>query len=161
VGEVQKVLQNLLRERVSIRDMVTVLETLADYGTYTKNVGILTEYARQALSRSLCKPYLTERNEMVVYTVSPEIEKSVTDGIVQTEQGAYLAMEPRLAKDVMGRFRRALETAASGGNQVILCSPNVRMHVRQLLERFLPHVAILSHSEVPPNVRVSSIGMVN
>jgi flagellar biosynthesis protein FlhA len=161
VGEVQKVLQNLLKERVSIRDMVTILEALADYGTFTKNVGILTEYARQALSRSLCKPYLTDRNEMVVYTVSPEIEKSVNDGIVQTEQGAYLAMEPRLAKDVMSRFRRALETATTGGNPVILCSPNVRMYIRQLLERFMPHVAILSHSEVPPNIRVSSIGMVN
>jgi flagellar biosynthesis protein FlhA len=160
IGEVQKVLQNLLKERVSIRDAVTILETLADYGSYTKNVATLTEYCRQALGRSICKPYQTDDGELPVFTVSPEIEKSIGDGVVHSEQGSYLALEPRQAKEIMSRFRRAVESAGSAGNPVVLCSPSIRMYVRQLLERFMPNLAIVSHSEIPPNVRVLSLGMV-
>jgi flagellar biosynthesis protein FlhA len=160
IGEVQKVLQNLLKERVSIRDVVTILETLADFGSYTKNVGVLTEYCRQSLSRAICRPYQTEEGEIPVFTISPDLEKSISNGIVNSEQGSYLALEPRQAKDLMNRFRQTVEGAGSAGNPVILCSGNVRMYVRQLLERFLPNVAILSHNEIPPNVRVLSLGMV-
>ena len=160
IGEVQKVLQNLLKERVSIRDAVTILETLADFGGYTKNSTALTEYCRQALGRSICKPYQTEDGDLPVFTLSPELEKNIGDGVVHSEQGSYLALEPRQAKELMTRFRRVVETAGSAGNPVILCSPNTRMYVRQLLERFLPNVAILSHSEIPPSIRVLSLGMV-
>jgi len=160
VGDVQKVLQNLLKERVSVRDAVTILETLADYGTYTKNVTALTEYCRQALGRSICRPYQTEEGDLPVFTISPDLEKNIADGVVHSDQGSYLALEPRQAKDIMARFRRSLETAGSSGNPVVLCSPTVRTHVRQLLERFLPNVAILSHSEIPPSIRVLSLGMV-
>jgi flagellar biosynthesis protein FlhA len=160
IGEVQKVLQNLLKERVSIRDAVTILETLADYGNYTKNSTALTEYCRQALGRSICRSYQTEDGDLPVFTVSPDVEKSINDGVVHSEQGSYLALEPRQAKDIMARFRRAVEAAGSAGNPVILCSPSIRMHVRQLLERFLPNVAILSHSEIPASIRVMSLGMV-
>jgi len=158
IGDVQKVLQNLLKERVSVRDTVTILETLADYGSYTKNVNVLTEYCRQSLARQLCKPYQSENGELPVFTVDTEIEKKVTDGVVHTDQASYLALEPKLAKEIMGRFRKALE---STGNPVVLCSPGVRMYLRQLLERFLPNVTILSHNEIPPNVRVVSLGVVN
>jgi len=160
IGEVQKVMQNLLKERVSIRDAVTILETLSDYGSFTKNAMALTEYCRQALGRSICKPYQTDDGDLQVFTVSPDLEKGIIDGVVHSEQGSYLALEPRLAKDYMARFRRTVETAGSGGNPVVLCSPAVRMYVRQLLERFLPNVAILSHSEIPPSIRVLSLGMV-
>jgi flagellar biosynthesis protein FlhA len=160
IGEVQKVMQNLLKERVSIRDAVTILETLSDYGSFTKNAAALTEYCRQALGRSICKPYQTEDGDLQVFTVSPDLEKSIADGVVHSEQGSYLALEPRLAKDFMARFRRTVETAGSSGNPVVLCSPAVRMYVRQLLERFLPNVAIISHSEIPPSIRVLSLGMV-
>jgi flagellar biosynthesis protein FlhA len=160
VGEVQKVLQNLLKERVSIRDAVTILETLADFGGYTKSTAALTEYCRQALGRSICKPYQTDDGDIQVFTVSPDLEKNIGDGVVHSEQGSYLALEPRQAKDIMTRFRRTVETAGVSGNPVILCSPSIRMYVRQLLERFLPNVAILSHSEIPPSVRVLSLGMV-
>ncbi len=160
IGEIQKVLQNLLKERVSIRDAVTIMETLADFGTYTKNIGSLTEYCRQALGRSICKPYQTDDGDLPVFTISPDLEKNIIDGVVHSEQGSYLALEPRQAKDLMTRFRRTVETAGSAGNPVILCSPNIRMYVRQLLERFLPNVAILSHSEIPPSIRVLSLGMV-
>jgi flagellar biosynthesis protein FlhA len=160
VGEVQKVLQNLLKERVSIRDSVTILETLADFGGYTKNIAALTEYSRQALGRSICKPYQSDDGDLQVFTVSPDLEKNIGDGVVHSEQGSYLALEPRHAKEIMTRFRRTVETAGASGNPVILCSPNIRMYVRQLLERFLPNVAVLSHSEIPPSVRVLSLGMV-
>ncbi len=161
IGEVQKVLQNLLKERVSVRDAVTILETLADYGAMTKNIGILTEYCRQALSRSICRQYQTDQNELMVFTISPDIEKSIADAIVHTEQGSYLGMEPRLAKDIMQRIRRTVDSAAGAKNPVLLCSANVRMYVRQLIERYAPTAAILSHNEIPPNLRVTSVGMVS
>ena len=160
IGEVQKVLQNLLRERVSIRDAVTILESLADYGTYTKNIVLLTEYCRQALGRSICKPYQNMEGELPVFTVSPDIEKNISDGVVHAEQGAYLALEPRQVKDLINRFRQTLENAGIAGSPVVLCSANVRMYVRQILERFMPSAAILSHNEIPSNVRVLSLGMV-
>jgi flagellar biosynthesis protein FlhA len=160
IGEVQKVFQNLLKERVSIRDNVTILETLADFGGYTKNIAALTEYCRQALGRSICKLYQTDDGDLQVFTVSPDLEKNIGDGVVHSDQGSYLALEPRQAKDIMGRFRRVVETAGTAANPVILCSPNIRMYVRQLLERFLPNVAVISHSEIPPSIRVLSLGMV-
>jgi flagellar biosynthesis protein FlhA len=160
IGEVQKVLQNLLKERVSIRDAVTILETLADYGTMTKNSAILTEYCRHALARAICKPYQNDKSELAVFTVNPEIEKTIGDAVMQTEQGAYLALDPRQAKDIMGRIRRTVETA-SAGNTVVLCSPNVRMYMRQLLERYMPNLTILSHNEIPANIHVVSVGMVS
>jgi flagellar biosynthesis protein FlhA len=160
IGEVQKVLQNLLRERVSIRDAVTILESLADYGTYTKNTILLTEYCRQALGRSICKPHQNIEGELPVFTVSPDIEKNIADGVVHAEQGAYLALEPRQVKDIINRFRQTLENAGTAGSPVVLCSANVRMYVRQILERFMPSAAILSHNEVPSNIKVLSLGMV-
>jgi flagellar biosynthesis protein FlhA len=161
IGEVQKVMQNLLKERVSVRDAVTILETLADYGAMTKNIGILTEYCRQALGRSICRQFQNDQQELAVFTISPEIEKSVADAIVHTEQGSYLALEPRLAKDVMQRIRHTLDSAAGAKNPILLCSANVRMYVRQLIERYIPTATILSHNEIPPNVRVTSVGMVS
>ncbi len=161
IGEVQKVLQNLLRERVSIRDGVTILESLADYGTLTKNTSLLTEYCRQALGRSICRPFLNDKGELHLFTVNPELEKVLSDALVQTEQSSYLALEPKQAKEIMGRFRRAIEAAGNTGNPVVLCSPGTRMYFRQLLERYLPNLAILSHNEIPPNIRVVSVGMVS
>jgi len=160
IGEVQKVLQSLLRERVSIRDAVTILESLADYGSYTKNPVMLTEYCRQALGRTICKTYQNTEGELPVFTVSPDIEKNIVDGVVHAEQGAYLALEPRQVKEIITRFRQTLENAGIAGSPVVLCSANVRMYVRQLLERFMPSAAILSHNEIPSNVRVLSLGMV-
>jgi flagellar biosynthesis protein FlhA len=160
IGEVQKVLQNLLKERVSIRDTVTILETLADYGSYTKNTAALTEYCRQALGRSICRQYQTDEGDLPVFTVGPDLEKSITEGVVHSDQGSYLALEPQQAKDIMARFRRTVESAGANANPVVLCSAGIRMYVRQLLERFLPNVAILSHTEIPPSIRVLSLGMI-
>jgi flagellar biosynthesis protein FlhA len=161
LGEVQKVLQNLLKERVSIRDAVTIFETLADYGSYTKNIGLLTEHCRQALGRTICKPHQNEKGDLPLFTINPEIEKSIADAVVHTDQGSYLALEPHKAKDIMSRFRRAAESSGASGTPVVLCSTNVRMYVRQLLERYLPNMVVLSHNEVPPNVRIVSVGMVS
>ncbi|MBM3791727.1 MAG: EscV/YscV/HrcV family type III secretion system export apparatus protein, partial [Acidobacteria bacterium] len=137
-----------------------ILETLADYGTVTKNAGILTEYCRQALGRSICRQYQNENSELTVFTVSPEIEKMIADAVVHTEHGSYLGLEPGVAKDIMLRIRRTLESAGIK-SPVLLCSAHIRMYVRQLMERYLPPAAILSHGEVPPNLRVTSLGMVS
>jgi len=161
LGEVQKVLQNLLKERVSVRDGVTIFETLADYGTTTKSVNILTEYCRQSLGRSICKPHQNEKNDLLVFTISPEIERQIADAIVHTEQGSYLALEPSNAKDIMLRIRETVEASAAGKNPVLLSSANVRQYIRQLIERYLPGASILSHNEIPPNVNVISVGMVS
>jgi flagellar biosynthesis protein FlhA len=160
IGEVQKVLHNLLRERVSIRDAVTILETLADFGCYTKNIADLTECCRQALGRSICKPYQTDDGELLVFTVSQDLEQSIAGGVVKSDQGHYLALEPRQAKEIMTRFQRTVGTSGAAGNPVVVCSPTIRMYIRQLLERFLPNVAILSHSEIPPNIHTRTLGMV-
>jgi flagellar biosynthesis protein FlhA len=161
-GDVQKVLQNLLRERVPIRDLVTILETLADYSPATRNLGLLTEYARQALGRAICKQYQNERGEMVVLNLSPEIERAISDAITQTEQGIYLAIEPNLARDIITRIKRTIEAVfpSTSDHPVILCAPNARMYVRQLTEHVLPSLAIISHNEVPSNINVISIGVV-
>ena len=160
VGEVQKVLQNLLKERVSVRDTVTILETLADYGAATKNVNILTEYCRQALGRSICRQYQNEKNDLLVFTINPDIEKNIADAVVHTEQGSYLALEPNVAKDIMLRIRRCLDGAGMK-SPVLLCAGHIRMYVRQLIERYLPATAVLSHNEIPPNLHVTSVGMVS
>ena len=160
IGEVQKVLQNLLKERVSVRDAVTILETLADYSSATKNINILTEYCRQSLGRSICRQYQTEKGDLFVFTVNPEIEKTIADAIVHTDQGSYLGLEPTTAKELLLRIRRTLESAGTK-NPVLLCSAHVRMYVRQLIERYLPAAAVLSHSEIPPNLHVTALGMVS
>lgn len=162
LGEVQKVLQNLVRERVSIRDLVSILETLADYAPATRNVAVLTEYVRQAIGRSLCKPYLNARGELQVLTLSPEIEKAVADALTHTEQGTYLAMDPTLAREMIQRIKNAVETSfpASGGQPLLVCAATVRMYIRQLLEHFISNLIILSHNEIPSNVNIVPIGII-
>lgn len=160
VGEVQKVLQSLLSERVSIRDLVTILETLADYSPVTRNVAALAESVRQALSRSICKQYQNEAGELIVFTLSPDIERSISESLVQTEQGTYLALEPNLAKNIIARIKKVTEEIASTSYPIILCSASIRRYLRQLTESFIPSLAILSHNEIPVNTRVVSLGMV-
>ncbi|MBI3657239.1 MAG: flagellar biosynthesis protein FlhA [Acidobacteria bacterium] len=162
VGEVQKVLQNLVRERVSIRDLVTILETLADYAPATRNIGLLTEYVRQAIGRSLCKSYQNERGELQVLVMSPDIEKVVTDALTHTEQGSYLALDPAMAREIIQRVKHVADTAfpTSGGQPIVLCAATIRQYVHQLLERYLPNIMVFSHNEIPSYVNVVPIGTV-
>lgn len=161
LGSVVKVLQNLLRERVSIRDMKTILEALADYASLTKSPELLTEYVRQALSRSITRQYQTKDGSVPVIMMDPKVEETIAGGIQVLPQGSYLALEPGLAQKILTRMKDALELFAPLGCQpVLLCSPNIRGHVKRFTERFFPNLAVLSHSEIAAGARIQSLGNV-
>ncbi|MCS6924377.1 MAG: flagellar biosynthesis protein FlhA [Candidatus Binatia bacterium] len=156
VGGVQKVLQNLLREEVPIRDLLTIVETLADAAPYTKNPDELTEYVRQALSRTITAAYRTPEGVIPLMTVDPHIERVIRDSV---QEG--MALDPQAAQRILGSVQRAVEVfTARGLLPVLLTSPGVRRHLRQLLGRYLPQVAVLSHSEIAEGVKIQSLGVI-
>ncbi|MEO3945087.1 flagellar biosynthesis protein FlhA [Gorillibacterium sp. CAU 1737] len=162
IGDIQKVLAKMLREKISVRDMVTILETLADYGTYTKDPDILTEYVRQALSRQITLQYAMDGESLKVITVGPSLERKIVESVQQTEQGSYLALDPSSSQMIHHRFSEQVTKAVQSGQQpVILTSPTIRMYLKQLLERTLQDVPVLSYSELEPSVEIQSLGVVN
>jgi flagellar biosynthesis protein FlhA len=161
LGGVQKVLQNLVRERVSIRDLLTILEALADYAPLTKDPEILTEFTRQRLARSICKAYQNEQGVLGVIVLEPSIEALLIDAAKRREPGAPLALDPKTAQRLLDRLASTLEKVlASGGQAVLLCSPTIRAPLKRFLERFLPQLALLSHHEIAPEVQVQSTATV-
>jgi flagellar biosynthesis protein FlhA len=162
LGAVQKVLQQLLKERVSIRDLLTIAETLADYGPMTKDVELLNEYCRQKLARSILKNILGSNNrDLYVLTVDPVVEDVITGGMQQTEQGVYLSLEPERVQAVLNGISVLLEKFAPLAQPpVVLCSPVVRRHLRKLVERFVPTLVVLSHNELVGEINVHSVGVV-
>lgn len=162
IGDVQKVLAKLLKEKVSIRDMVTIFETLADYGSYTKDPDVLTEYVRQSLSRQITLQYAPGNETLRVVTVGPSLERKIAEAVQQTEHGSYLAMDPASSQTVVQKIsEQAAKLIQSGGTPIILTSPTIRMYLKQLLERAMQDITVLSYSELEPNVEVQSIGVVN
>nr|WP_206110160.1 flagellar biosynthesis protein FlhA [Paenibacillus aquistagni] len=162
IGDVQKVLANLLREKISIRDLVTIFETLADYGTYTKDPDILTEYVRQALARQITQQYSIPGETLRVITVGPTLEKKIADSVQQNEQGSYLAMDPGTTQQVFQRFQEQIGRLVQSGYQpIVLASPGIRMYLRQLMERTMQDIPVLSYNELEPNVEIQSVGVVN
>ena len=161
LGIVQKVLQNLVREKVSIRDLLTITETLADYGPMTKDPDILTEYVRQKLGRAIVKPLLGPEDTLSVLTLDPQVEEQIRKGVQQTEHGSFISLDPATVQRIVQGIQKKVEDVAAKGFQpVILSSPAVRRHLRKLIERFVPNVTVLSHSEIPGNVRLESAGTV-
>jgi flagellar biosynthesis protein FlhA len=159
LGSIQKVLQGLVREQVSIRDLLSIVETLADYAPMTKDTDLLCEYVRQRLARSLTKPYVDGHRALKVLTVASDVEELLSRGINPTEYGAYLALEPQQAKNVMVAVKSSLERAAVKIEQpVIICSTTVRRHLKKLCERFQVPATIFSHSEIPSGLEVQSVG---
>ncbi|OIJ17851.1 flagellar biosynthesis protein FlhA [Anaerobacillus alkalidiazotrophicus] len=162
VGEVQKVLANLLKEKVSIRNLPTIFETLADYGQMTKDTDLITEYVRQALSRQITKQYTNVNDPLYVITVSGSVEKMVAEGVQQTEHGNFLALDPNDSQSVVDAIIYEVERMSEMGQMpILLCSPAVRMYIRHLVERYLPHVPVLSYNELEPTIEVQSVGVVN
>lgn len=162
IGEVQKVLAKLLRERISIRDMVTILETLADYGHYSKDPDVLTEYVRQALSRQITQQFAQDGEAMKVITVGPQLEKKIAESVQQSEQGTYLAMDPVSTQNVFQKLSEQVNRIIQMGQQpVLLTSPAIRMYLRQVIERGMQDIPVLSYSELEPNVEIQSVGVVN
>ncbi len=161
LGGVQKVLQNLLREGVSIRDTLTIVECLADHAPTTKDPEVLTEHVRQALGRAIVQRITGGGSTLLVLALAPELERRLADAVAQGEAGALAALEPgqvqRLIEDLAAAADRF---AVEGQTPVLLCSTAVRRHVRRLTERFLSTLAVLSPAEIPPSVEVRSLGTV-
>ncbi|MNC30241.1 Flagellar biosynthesis protein FlhA [compost metagenome] len=162
IGDVQKVLGKLLREKISIRDLVTIFETLADYGTYTKDPDILTEYVRQSLSRQITQQFSQTGETLRVITVGPNLEKKISESVQQTEQGSYLALDPVSTQTVYQRLTEQINRLLQSGQQpIVLTSPTIRMYLRQVIERTMQDIPVLSYSELEPNIEIQSVGVVN
>ncbi len=162
VGEIQQVLQNLLSERVSIRDMVSILETLGDSARVTKNTELLTEYVRRSLGRNICKQHQSEDGRLDVVAVDPLIEKEISEAVEYTDQGIMISLDPATTQRIMDELSGSVERAfAQGRNPVIICSANIRRPLRKILERKLPNLAVLSYNEVASEFELQSVGMVS
>jgi len=155
---VQRVLQNLLRERVPIRDSVTILEALSEAAQMTKNPVLLTEYVRQAIRRVIVKSHSNPQGELTAYLVEPSAEQTVESAVEHSEHNSVLGLAPQAAREFVGRLTRKLERPDASA--IVLTSPAIRYFVKQLLETAFPEVAVLSHNEVPPEVRIKSLGWI-
>ena len=156
LGIVQRVLQNLLRERVSVRDGVTILEALAEAAEVTKNPLLLTEFARQAMRRAVIRPFLSPQNEFPAYFLDPQIEQAVESAVEHGEQNSVLTMKPQPLREAVSRIQRKLDKTASAA--VAITTSGARHFLRQILEPVLPNLTILSHNEIPPEVKVLPLG---
>ncbi len=161
LGGVQKVLQNLLREGVSIRDLLTIVETLADYAPLTKDTDVLTEYVRQRLGRSIVKNYLVEGNKLPVVTFTSQVEELLSRSLKTTEAGTYLAIDPSMADKLVESIKNGIQKLTMMGyTPILLTSPIVRLHVKRLTEREIPDLVVLSSSEIPPEVKIQSFATI-
>ncbi len=161
VGEVQKVLANLLKEGVSIRDMVTILETLADYAPVTHDPDMLTEYVRQALGRAISKKFFTDRRSSVI-TLDPKLEQLMLDSLQKTETGTYLSLDPSTTNTILGSLSRQIQKLVQLGQQpIVLASPVVRLYFKKLADQSIPGLVVLSYNELDPELEIQSIGVVS
>jgi flagellar biosynthesis protein FlhA len=161
LGEIQRVLQSLLREGVSIRDLGVIIEAIGDKARLTRDPALLAEYARQALGRSITAPFIGADRKLRAIALDPMVEQEVSEAIAQTSDGEYLAMEPSRAQALVTALRDRSEGAsAQGGRPVLLCSARVRRHLRRLCEQTLPHLAVCSYNEIVPGIRVETVGIV-
>jgi len=162
LGGVQKVLQNLLKEKVSIRNLVTILETLADFAPATKNIDLLTEYVRQSLARHITKQYVSEDGTLYLLTLDPKIEDLLTGAIQHAERESFLSLDPNTAqkiiKNIENKIKKFTETQS---HPIVLCSPPVRIHLKRLVERFITNLAVLSHSDIDTKTKIKSLGVIN
>lgn len=161
LGEVQKVLAKLLKEKVSIRNLTTILETLADYAVATKDTDILTEYVRQALSRQITQQFSPAGEALKVITVGASIEKRFATAIQRTEQGSYLSLDPEATQQIYEALVEQVQRVQQQGIQpVLLTTPGIRVYMRQFLERFSADISVLSYNELEPQLEVQSIGVI-
>jgi len=162
LGQIHKVLQTLVKERISIRDLSSILERLADYAHVSRDTNLLAEYVRQSLARQICSQYVDKEDILTVFTIDPKLEESMISAIHQSEYGSFLALEPELGERVleqigqhMANFRKMEKPG------VALCSPRLRPHLKKFCERSYPQLVVLSYNEVIPSVKVQSIGLIS
>ncbi len=162
IGEIQKVLQNLLREGISIRDLLTILETLADHATMTRDTDVLTEYVRQSLKRAISGKYFVPNEITSVVTLDPVIEQDIMGSVKQTEQGSYISLDPdRSQKIIQATEAEAKKLEDMGKNPIIVTSPIVRMYYKRLTQDYLKDLIVISYNEIESNVELQSVGMVS
>ena len=161
VGELQRVLQALLREGVSIRDLGAIVEAAGDRARLTRDPELLAEYARQTLGRTIISPYLDAERTLRALTLDPHVEQEVSESIAQTPDGEYLAMDPTRAQALVGALSNQIEEATAYGRKpVLICSSRVRRHMRRLCEQSLPQLPVCAYNEISPGVSVETIGVV-
>lgn len=161
IGEIQKVLQNLLREGVSIRDLVTIFETLADYAPTSRDTDVLTEYARQSLKRSISNKYFPSNEMTSVVTLDPKVEQEIMGSVKQSEQGAFLTLDPSVTRDIMESVQAEVQKLEElGKNPIIITSPIVRMYFKRLTQDYFKDLIVVSYNEIDSNVELQSVGMV-
>lgn len=161
VGEIQKVLQNLLSEGISIRDLVTIFETLADYAPTTRDTDVLTEYVRQRLKRAISNTYFSDGEMTTVITLDPKIEQDIMNSIKQTEQGAYITLDPAVTKKILNSVETEIKKLESQGKApIIITSPIVRMYFKKLTKDYFKDLIVISYNEIESDVELQSIGVV-
>lgn len=162
VGEIQKVLQNLLHEGISIRDLLTIFETLADHAATSRDTDVLTEYARQSLKRAISSKYFPANETTSVITLDPNVEQEIMASVKQTEQGAYLTIDPEKTKAIMNALEQEIKKLEElGKNPIIITSPIVRMYFKKLTEDYFRDLIVVSYNEVESNIELQSVGMVS
>ncbi|MDE7268086.1 MAG: flagellar biosynthesis protein FlhA [Lachnospiraceae bacterium] len=161
LGDIQKVLQNLLKEGISVRDLVTIFETLADHAAATRDTDILTEYVRQSLKRAISNKYFPLNETTSVVTLDPGLEQEIMGSVKQTEQGAYLTLEPEKTKSIMSSVETEIgKLEKLGKNPIVITSPIVRMYFKRLTEDYYKDLVVVSYNEIDSNVELQSVGMV-
>ncbi|MDF0725170.1 flagellar biosynthesis protein FlhA [Cytobacillus sp. S13-E01] len=162
IGDIQKVLAKLLKEKVSIRNLPIIFETLADYGRMSTDTDLLTEYVRQSLARQITNSLAVDGDTLKVITLSGKVEKTVAEGVQQTEHGNYLSLDPTVSQTIIETIATQIEQVSlQEQSPILLCSPAVRMYVRQMIERYFPQIPVLSYNELESNIEVQSVGVVN
>ncbi len=159
LGTIMRVLQNLLKEGVSIRDLRSILETMADWAPATQDTDVLTEYVRHSLSRNICAK-LEQDGVIPLITLSKQVEDTIQESIQHREQGSYLAIDPKTAQRILDSLAETLNLFQGGQPTTLLAAPQIRPHVRSLTERYYPSLTVISHNEIAPNLKVKSLGSV-
>ena len=161
LGDIQKVLQNLLKEGISVRDLVTIFETLADHAATTRDTDILTEYVRQSLKRAISNKYFPINETTSVVTLDPKLEQEIMGSVKQTEQGAYLTLDPDKTKNIMASVETEVgKLEKLGKNPIVITSPIVRMYFKRLTEDYYKDLVVVSYNEIDASVELQSVGMV-
>ena len=161
IGEVQKVLANLLREGISIRDIGTILEILGDYGNVTRDADVLTEYVRQRLKRAITRSFIPDGTARVI-TLNPDAEKTISESIHQTETGSQVALDPQQIQRLMANLKSAVDASISVGiAPMMITSPAIRKHVKNISQQVYPELVVLSYNEIEQSVEVYSDWVVN
>ena len=161
LGIVLKVMKNLLREGVSVRDLRTILETLSEYGSTIKDTEALTEFSRQALFRTITEKIKSDQGDIPLFTLDRNIEESIAQNIIQTDQGQQLSLDPKVTQIILASLNEKIEEATNMGEKmVVLCSPVIRSHFKRLTEKFIPNLVVVSHNELSPDANIRSLGTV-